>query len=319
MCRYQQLLFLFACFTSFAKSAKEGTSDNIILKQEFKEEASNNNWLRKEHEPNTRQSIDFFNEDFAPERQTKIELLTSLRDEIQNETWNQKIGSDIYYKMGILGKVAAISAPFTAGSSLFFYGSLSVLVSNIADSYHRDTTARIVKQKLTLAEQSLFEHAKTTLKMYLYLNSDITEKTWLQNHLKNMRKISPRDIHKDEEIILITLFAVLPNMSPLDIETLIQEKSFLRPLIEKIKSFKDTISQSPTTMKLLENCAGKISFIFDFISLCNELRKYKINKNSLEDFEKGRWCFEANKINEIINKMESEYKTIRKVCLKNIP
>lgn len=192
---------------------------------------------------------------------------------------------------------------------------MTVLVSRIVDYYHKDTTERIVTHKLKQVERSLIEHATTTLDMYLLLYPESRKNNWLQKHIKTMRQISPLDINYDGEIIFITILTMFPKMSSIDINTLTSEKKALRLLIEKIKSLKNSVS--PASKKILKQLAESIGFIFDLFSLLNEIREYKINENSLGDFKKGTWCYEAGKIHKILKDMKKEHKIIRKYCMQN--
>lgn len=104
----------------------------------------------------------FFRRHVAPEQKDVLEILSILRDEIQEETRSQKRTSVILTSITATGSIvvigAVVASPFTAGSSLALtpYGGSTVVISMFLNKLLKDTKESRVLKKLVFAEEKLF-------------------------------------------------------------------------------------------------------------------------------------------------------------------
>lgn len=125
---------------------------------------------------------EFFLDDFVPKRKEVLQSLTKLRDEIQKETNNQKIGCVACSSVGVLSGGATVlsllAGPMTAGvSTVLTVAYVGGMVSGVVDITHRGLKWARIRKLVGNAVSTLEAHETTfsnlTQTFLLKLREDI--------------------------------------------------------------------------------------------------------------------------------------------------
>lgn len=183
----------------------------------------------------------YFLEKFVPERNRVIQVLKNLKDEIQKETINQKIGSMAYSATGALSGgamlISLLAAPMTGGmSSLMALGFYGGMVSGVADIAHRGIKWGIVVNLVDNAETTLKNHEITYSNLKQdYLLKLIEDIEAIRNKIEIIRQIKC-DEEKEIKAILKHLLDIgmlnnIPNDSQKFYNFLLEKGEFVIDLL----------------------------------------------------------------------------------------
>lgn len=252
----------------------------------------------------------FFHRYVVPEQRQIIDLLTTLSNEIQEETRNHKIGTVLYSVFGIVGGLAVMSAPFTAGSSVAMYGSSVVVCSYVADYCHSDVRESVVKNKLMYASESLYEYSQTCIDLFQHMMIDddsINDNIWFLQELRiESQTQSKLNVHDFVFFLKSTI-----RLAPSKFKALISEKIHIDQLIAFIGSLKQSIQHIPNIpkgmFKMLHLMKGSLTLINELQYIKKQVSAFVVNYKVLGDLNNGKKCVEAMRLDYIVNKIERQF------------
>lgn len=232
-----------------------------------------------------------------------------LRDEIQEETRSQKITSVISTSITVTGSIvvigAVVASPFTAGASLAFtpYGGSTVVISMILNKFFEDTKESRVLKKLVFAEEKLFLYSFTCLKFYQYLMID---NDLLKKNIDILKQLHPDSTNNFMDFV--TFFGKIMNIDANGFKKLLSTDQKFE-FMEYIKPLESLVSSG--TMKHLTPTLNMMKHFLavygELTTLYSSLHSFSSNLDDLYDFEKGRKCIEATRIDHIIKTIQRQF------------
>lgn len=229
----------------------------------------------------------YFHQNWETGQKKAIKKLQEIRDELQEQARILSIGSITYSSVGLVGGgltiAGIIAAPFTFGVSLGLTvaGIATGVTSGVAGVTHGAVKFGIVKQLCEDAKNTLEEHYVSCQKM--------------RNMLKELQKEVEEENIKNKND-----FIGRAN----DVARVIKLGTALADII-------------PSAAKDVSKGAAKLSTealgVLVAIGIVVDLGSLVWNSVDLSNFNKGKLCQEAQKLQEVINQMEREYNDIAKL------
>lgn len=223
-----------------------------------------------------KQARHFCDETWAPERRKLLEDLKSIKDEVQRQGIIHSIGSITYSSAGIVGGGLAIAgiitAPFTFGASLGLTvaGIATGLTSGVAGYTHTKVKSKIVEKQYTDANTCLIKHyesCKEMIGLLELLELDMKTMKFRRDHMESNFK----ELLTDVEGVDIAGWVD-------DIETLLT--------IGKLHTANSSVH---VAIKIVTNLASLIW-----------------NAVELSGYNKGQLCYDAQRLQSVIEKMQQE-------------
>lgn len=243
----------------------------------------------------------------VPEQKKTIDLLTALSNEIQEETRTHKIGSILYSTIGFFGGLAILSAPCTAGSSVAFYGSGAMLFAKIAEFLHGDARENTVQYKLMYANESMYLYSQTCLELFQrMINGDDS----IENNIKFLQQFGEQATQSEFNVENVVFFLKsFIRLTPSEFKESIFKKDYIDKLIASVEPLKQSIPfTAPTTVLPMLNV---VTFSLKNIDVLyytqRQLSSLVSNYKVLSDFDKGRKCFEAMRLDYMVRKIRRQF------------
>lgn len=272
---------------------------------------------------------------FAPEREKVIRDLTSIRKSVQEAVEIHRLANVGYSYFGILGGLAMLGGMVvTGGMSLFAPGALIGAYSGYAEIAHEVVQKSILIKRFSDAEKSLRNHELTLSemnKLLLSLKEDIDKIDSLQSRIELLEKTKSNEKTQAAEILFLIGQIILIMGTNTDPKELANNRSKVYRLIKLSKLVEIVL---PTGGKVITMAAENGYKHLDATSITKKFGKKSVkvittafaviadlnslinNTIDVVNFEKGHLCTEAEKLNQIIIKLQWDLDSIRE-CFRN--
>lgn len=244
-----------------------------------------------------------FIDDVVPGKSKVIEDLDSLKDEIQEEEHTQKIWNILYSLCGFIGGTLTFAA--LAFAPLATVGFALGTTSTAASLLHISVKIQMINKRLTYAERSLesFKDVCEDMKHQLItLNRDLIEQLETNQEIDLCDAKKYKSKHDKIAVVIKKIEKLLQHPSLSDDNILNKVKKFG-------KSVDGVISGTAKAAKVSTKALGKMAAASIIVNLTSLI----LESDNLYNLEKGRLCDEADKIKNIIDKIENLEKELMKV------
>lgn len=261
---------------------------------------------------------------WAPERQKVLDDLKTFRDEIQRQARIHSIGSITYSSVGLVGGgltiAGIIAAPFTFGASLglTIAGVATGVTSGVAGLTHGLVKIGIVKSQCTNAKTSLENHDAACRKMkalIILLKEDIET---IEANIKEIQRLQRSQ----------ALGGATASLSALGVGGGIANlvKSSQATAVYRITGNADEVARMlslgtalddivPSALKDVSKGVTKLSTealsVIAAVGIIIDLGSLIWNAVDLAKIEQGKLCAEAEKLDNVIQKMQHEYDVLK--------
>lgn len=290
---YILFLVLFACYV---KAIKEANSYG---------EKDDNKELTMENIDSYEDAKYFYKEFFAPERQKIINDLTSLRDEIQQEESMQKSKAVTYSRAGIVGGVLVLGGYLVAplpSAVLTTCGAFVGMTSFVANLLYKDRKFNLLEKKIIHAVRSLEKYDRLCLEMNEYL---LPLKRDIQLMQEKINAFQGKTIVDGGEVLkgfsILQIATILKKLELLNVKSLISQSDKLSELIKL-----GHLEIFSSIAKELASIPSEVLGAATVISIIGNIRSISLDEDDLKDYELGRLCTEAQKLDNVIVEIRYE-------------
>lgn len=235
--------------------------------------------------------------------------MTTLKDEIQEETRSQKRTSVILSSITATGSIvvigAVVASPFTARQSIALtpYGGSTMMISMFLNNFLVGRKESRVLKKLVYAEEKVFLYSFTCLKFYQYL---LIDNDLLQTNIDILKQLHPGSTNNFMDFL--TFFGTIMHIDANGFKKLLSTDQKLK-FMEYLKPLESLVC--PETMKHLTPTLNMMKGLFalygELTTLYSSMQSLISNLDDLDDFEKGRKCIEATRIDHIIKTIQRQF------------
>lgn len=295
---YILFVVLFACYV---KAIKEANSYG---------EKWDNTELTMENIDSYENAKYFYKEFFSPERQKIINDLTSLRDEIQQEESMQKSTAVTYSRAGIVGGVLVLGGYLVAPlpAVLTTCGAVVGMTSFVANLLYKDRKFNLLEKKIIHAVRSLERYDRLCSEMNGYL---LPLKRDIQLMQEKINAFQGKTIVDGGEVLkgfsILQIATILKKLELLNVKSLISQSDKLSELI-KLGHF-DMFS---SIAKELASIPSEVLGAATVVSIIGNIRSISFDEDDLKDYELGRLCTEAQKLDNVIDEIKYEEARFRR-------
>lgn len=247
----------------------------------------------------------FYKEYFAPERQKLINDLISLRDEIQQEESMQKSKAVTFSRAGIVGGVLVLGGYLVAplpSAVLTTCGAVVGVTSFVVNLLYKDRKFNLFEKKIIHAVRSLERYDRLCSEMNEYL---LPLKRDIQLMQEKIHAFQGKKIVDGHEALkgfsILQIATILKKLELLNVKSLISQSDKLSELI-KLGHF-DMFS---SIAKELASIPSEVLGAATVISIIGNIRSISFDEDDLKDYELGRLCTEAQKLDNVINEIQYE-------------
>lgn len=219
---------------------------------------------------------DHYSKNWKTGRKKVLNELKEIRDKIQEQARILSIGSITYSSVGVVGGgltiAGIIAAPFTFGISLGLAaaGIATSATSIVAGVTHGSVKFEIVKQLCEDAKVSLKQHEVSC------------------NNMRNMLRMLQKEVEEDKK-----------------------ESENVASVIKLGKALTQIIqSEAKGVSKGASKLSTEALSVMVAIRIVVDLRSLVWNSVDLSNFHEGKLCPEAQKLQDVIDQMESEYNDV---------